>query len=108
MREYEYTCQPDRHSTHPVLSWPMLCSGVVRNAHMSFIENHESGDTVIDNGGSDVNPEPKAESRGVTFLYRLVVGQAHKSYGLNVARAAGMDEELINLAARKSAEMRDR
>lgn len=48
------------------------------------------------------------EAQGVTFLYRLVVGQAHRSYGLNVARAAGMDEDMIQLAARKSAEMRDR
>ncbi len=74
---------------------------------MSFIENDEADDTVIDSGDGDVNPERKSESHGVTFLYRLVVGQAHKSYGLNVARAAGMDEDLINLAARKSAEMRE-
>lgn len=59
-------------------------------------------------GGGVGNPKRNAEARGVTFLYRLVVGQAHKSYGLNVARAAGMDEALIDLAATKSAEMRDR
>ena len=84
-------------------------SGGVKNAHLSFIENDEADGAGSDSGGGGgVNPERKAESHGVTFLYRLVVGQAHKSYGLNVARAAGMDEELINLAARKSAEMRDR
>ena len=92
-----------------------FCSGTVKNAHMSFIENS----TATAEGEPHTNEEvaaaapgncggAKAESHGVTFLYRLVVGQAHKSYGLNVARAAGMDEELIDLAARKSAEMRDR
>lgn len=89
-----------------------VCSGGVKNAHMSFIENStaaaEEVDAIGSCGGGGATPERKAESHGVTFLYRLVVGQAHKSYGLNVARAAGMDEELIDLAARKSAEMRDR
>lgn len=64
-----------------------------------------------DNGGGDDSGngrKSKEEAQGVTFLYRLVVGQAHRSYGLNVARSAGMDEAMIELAARKSAEMRDR
>lgn len=95
-----------------------FCSGGVKNAHMSFIENSTATaedepptNKEVDatgNCGGGAEPDRKAASHGVTFLYRLVVGQAHKSYGLNVARAAGMDEELIDLAARKSAEMRDR
>lgn len=91
-----------------------FCSGGVKNAHMSFIENStataedESPTNKDDDAPGNRGGGAKAESHGVTFLYRLVVGQAHKSYGLNVARAAGMDEELIDLAARKSAEMRDR
>ncbi|CAB1105332.1 unnamed protein product [Ectocarpus sp. CCAP 1310/34] len=94
-------------------------SGTVKNAHMSFIEDSAAAsteETPVNEqevgesaGGSGVgNLKRNTEARGVTFLYRLVVGQAHKSYGLNVARAAGMDEALIELAARKSAEMRDR
>ncbi|CAM9797913.1 unnamed protein product, partial [Ectocarpus sp. 12 AP-2014] len=94
-------------------------SGTVRNAHMSFIEDSAAATTEetpvnqqevgeSGGGGGVGNPKRNTEARGVTFLYRLVVGQAHKSYGLNVARAAGMDEALIDLAARKSAEMRDR
>lgn len=59
-------------------------------------------------GGSDVKRKRRKEAQGVTFLYRLVVGQAHRSYGLNVARSAGMDEDMLELAAIKSAEMRDR
>lgn len=91
-------------------------SGGVKNAHMSFIENpmttaaeetpkHGEVDAT---GVGNVSTKLKPESHGVTFLYRLVIGQAHKSYGLNVARAAGLDEELIELAAKKSAGMRDR
>lgn len=72
----------------------------------SVNEEAEVGESA--GGGGFGNPKRNAKARGVTFLYRLVVGQAHKSYGLNVARAAGMDEALIDLAARKSAEMRDR
>ena len=80
---------------------------------MSFIEDSKATaeDEPLTSNEADAPGNcdgSKAESHGVTFLYRLVVGQAHKSYGLNVARAAGMDEELIKLAARKSAEMRDR
>lgn len=84
---------------------------------MSFIENSaatpEDGPPTNKEeaeapGNCSGGAKAESESHGVTFLYRLVLGQAHKSYGLNVARAAGMDEELIDLAARKSAAMRDR
>lgn len=101
------------YPSRPLVALP-FGSGGVKNAHMSFIENS----TATTEGEQHTNQEvdaagnsgsgSKGESQGVTFLYRLVVGQAHKSYGLNVARAAGMDEALIDLAARKSAEMRDR
>ncbi|CAM9167363.1 unnamed protein product, partial [Scytosiphon promiscuus] len=96
-------------------------SGLVKNAHMSFIEDpiavpaeettereNASSDGESRSSGDGPKPHRKVESHGVTFLYRLVVGQAHRSYGLNVARAAGMDEKLIELAARKSVEMRDK
>lgn len=98
-------------------------SGGVKNAHMSFIENTAKSveptvpqDVGRKDGGGEGDDRTEVgggqaagrEAQGVTFLYRLVVGQAHRSYGLNVARAAGMDEEMIALAATKSAEMRDR
>lgn len=81
---------------------------------MSFLENQPtvaSEMTSSDENGIAAGAGGKGRggsAPGVTFLYRLVVGQAHRSYGLNVARAAGMDEEMINLASQKSAEMRDR
>lgn len=126
--ELVYGCPPTHRSPIPRLRDPLcphrysyvFTSGSVKNAHMSFIEDpiavpegETEGETpergnVQGDGESTGNPRRKVESHGVTFLYRLVVGQAHRSYGLNVARAAGMDEELIELAARKSGEMQDR
>lgn len=41
----------------------------------------------------------------VTFLYHLVNGAAARSYGLNVARLAGIPKEILNLAAQKSNEL---
>lgn len=75
---------------------------MVKNAHMSFMEDDEEAEGGGEKGGR------KTEMQGVTFLYRLTVGHAHRSYGLNVARAAGMDEDMIELAAKMSAEMRYR
>lgn len=41
----------------------------------------------------------------MTFLYKLKEGGAARSYGLNVARMAGMDEGLLSMARRKSREL---
>lgn len=87
---------------------------MVKNAHMSFMEdqivhgNEEAAREVEDVTRGGEKQRQKTEMQGVTFLYRLVVGHAHRSYGLNVARAAGMDEDMIELAAKMSAEMRYR
>ncbi|CAM9141631.1 unnamed protein product, partial [Laminaria digitata] len=91
--------------------------GKVKNAHMSFVEDAPTDATGEGQEQEQEQEEPthdgtarkrRKEAQGVTFLYRLVVGQAHRSYGLNVARSAGMDEDMLELAAIKSAEMRDR
>lgn len=77
---------------------------MVKNAHMSYMEDQiANGDKEAEGGGEKRGQ--KTEMQGVTFLYRLMVGHAHRSYGLNVARAAGMDEDMIELAAKMSAEM---
>lgn len=96
------TPPPPTPAAYPVFS------GGVKNAHMSFIENPTTTAVEQPAHGVDSARKQRGEAQGVTFLYRLVVGQAHRSYGLNVARAAGMDEDMIDLAARKSGEMRDR
>ena len=41
----------------------------------------------------------------VAFLYHVVNGAAARSYGLNVARLAGIPNEILNLAAKKSHEL---
>ncbi len=52
--------------------------------------------------------EPEAGGSDMTFLYRLREEGAARSYGLNVARMAGMDAELLALAAVKSRELEAR
>ncbi|KAJ3362759.1 Mismatch repair protein msh3 [Allomyces javanicus] len=44
----------------------------------------------------------------VTFLYKLADGLADRSYGLNVARLAGVPEAVLAVAAEKSREMEAR
>ena len=43
----------------------------------------------------------------LTFLYTLVPGVAPRSFGLHVARIAGLPESLLRCAARKGAEMEE-
>jgi len=60
----------------------------LRNVHMKFEE------------GKDKNGETT-----VTFLYEVGEGTAHRSYGLNVARLAGLPKSVIDVAKGKSSEM---
>ncbi|KAJ3029437.1 Mismatch repair protein msh3 [Rhizophlyctis rosea] len=53
--------------------------GRVRNFHMGFMEGGED-DTIV-------------------FLYKLTPGLAHRSYGLNVARLAGLPGTILETAA---------
>ena len=43
--------------------------------------------------------------REITFLYKLVDGRAHRSYGLNVARLAGLEPGIISLAQERSGDL---
>ncbi|KAK9468902.1 muts domain V-domain-containing protein [Lipomyces arxii] len=45
---------------------------------------------------------------GVSFLYEAVRGVASRSYGLNVARLAGLPDEVVQVAEVKAAEIEDR
>ncbi|KAF2405355.1 hypothetical protein EJ06DRAFT_525885 [Trichodelitschia bisporula] len=55
----------------------------LRNVHMRFVERGEE----------------------VSFLYEVGEGVAHRSYGLNVARLAGVPRPVLDVAAVKSAEL---
>ncbi len=45
----------------------------------------------------------KDTAERVTFLYQLCDGRSSKSYGVNVARLAGLPNEVLALAVKKSA-----
>ncbi len=60
----------------------------LKNVHMKFSEDFEGSDNV-------------------TFLYEVGEGIAHRSYGLNVARLAGLDGGVIEVARSKSSEMEE-
>ena len=58
------------------------------NVHMRFSEDDTGGDNV-------------------TFLYEVGRGIAHRSYGLNVARLAGLNPTIIALAKTKSSQLEE-
>jgi DNA mismatch repair protein MSH3 len=60
----------------------------LRNVHMQFTEE-AAGDDHSD----------------ITFLYEVGEGVAHRSYGLNVARLAGLPRDVLDVAAIKSTQM---
>lgn len=62
--------------------------GELKNVHMRFNEQKNT------DGSGDV-----------TFLYEVGEGVAHRSYGLNVAKLAGLPKSLIETAAGESAKM---
>lgn len=63
--------------------------GEVECVHMKF---EEAGD------GSDT----------ITFLYQIAEGLAYRSYGLNVARLAGLPEACLSVASVKSRELEEK
>ncbi|TKX25336.1 DNA mismatch repair protein MSH3 [Elsinoe australis] len=65
--------------------WP---GGELRNVHMKFTESE---------GGNG--------EKEVTFLYEVGEGTAHRSYGLNVARLAGLPGGILEVAQVKSKEL---
>lgn len=69
----------------------------VTNHHMAFMtsSDFQSPDNIDSEHGQP----------SVTFLYRLVTGVAERSYGLNVARLAGIPTDILELAAQKSREL---
>lgn len=64
--------------------------GELKNVHMRFTEQ-ETGDGETD----------------VTFLYEVGEGVAHRSYGLNVAKLAGLPTTLLEKASKRSSQMEE-
>lgn len=65
-------------------------NGELKNVHMKFREDV----------GADGHPD-------VTFLYEVGEGVAHRSYGLNVARLAGLPTSVLDVASVQSKHMED-
>ncbi|ORZ31484.1 muts domain V-domain-containing protein [Catenaria anguillulae PL171] len=66
----------------------------VQCAHMGFVKLGAGGDDASDGGRTRIG-----------FMYRLVPGVAGASFGLNVARMAGLPDDLLDLAEVKSREV---
>ena len=81
----------------------------VTNNHMAFMTSEEVQDqqsTIQDmEGGEAEEQHLPSIVPSVTFLYNLVNGAAARSYGLNVARLAGIPDEILKKAAAKSREL---
>jgi DNA mismatch repair protein MSH6 len=73
--------------------------GVVALAHMGC---HVSAPAAADNPGSSVHGREE-----VTFLYKLRPGACPKSYGVNVARLAGLPERVLAAAAARAAALEE-
>lgn len=74
-----------------ITHYSALCqidSKLIANYHMSYIEKHQPGE----------------KWTNVIFLYKLVLGQAHNSYGFNVAKLSNIPTEIINRAFEVSEE----
>ncbi|KAK3048136.1 Mismatch repair protein msh3 [Extremus antarcticus] len=64
--------------------------GELKNVHMRFTEQ-----------------ETQTGEKDVTFLYEVGEGVAHRSYGLNVAKLAGLPKSLLEEASRRSKQMEE-
>lgn len=86
-----------------VTHYPELCEvadenpTAVKNGHMSFLTSDGSHET---EGDVATQHQPV-----VTFLYKLADGPAGRSYGLNVARLAGVPSAVLRRAATLATEM---
>ena len=86
---------------------------LVKEQHMSFIEEDDDGD---DNGDGDEGKGEEETSRKarqkqparITFLFKAVDGNAGRSYGLNVARLAGLPHRVVSEATRWSSYLEER
>ncbi|XP_028647406.2 DNA mismatch repair protein Msh3-like [Erpetoichthys calabaricus] len=99
----EYFIKQVKSLTLFVTHYPLLCElekqypKNVSNFHMAFLLNEpESKDQET---SDDLQPE------FITFLYLLTRGAAARSYGLNVAKLAGIPDKILQTAAFKSKEL---
>lgn len=68
------------------------------------VQDQQSAKQCTEGGEAEQHHLPSTVP-SVTFLYHLVNGAAARSYGLNVARLAGIPNEILKEAASKSQEL---
>lgn len=91
-----------------VTHFPVLSSlgkelpGFVSAHYMDYIEEKE--DVNMEQSQADASTEEEVQRSGtkITFLYKLTKGVAASSYGLNVARLAGIPSGVITHAAERA------
>jgi DNA mismatch repair ATPase MutS len=69
-------------------------------------EDGEESTSATTKGKAALKDEMPSEQ--VTFLYKLCDGSSPKSYGINVARLAGMPSSVIQLALKQSSEFEEK
>ncbi|KAJ2555395.1 Mismatch repair protein msh3 [Coemansia sp. RSA 1933] len=88
------------HYAHLVGSF--AANEAVRSCHMSYLERSQAS---ADDDPAGARTGSKAACRDVTFLYKLVEGASEDSFGLNVARMAGLPEPLLLRAKERASWM---
>ncbi|KAI7151076.1 DNA mismatch repair protein msh3 [Hortaea werneckii] len=78
--------------------------GRLRNVHMRFTETESSRS---EEGEGDDGDSGGGGGKDVTFLYQVGEGTAHRSYGLNVAKLAGLPKGLLEVARQRSQAMEE-
>ena len=73
---------------------------------MSAVDEDEDNEVCKENNAQvEITKAAVPAIEAIIFLYKLVEGAAKKSYGLNVARLAGMPETILTKASYKSSQM---
>ena len=70
-------------------------------SYVEVDENDENDENGVAEGGAG------GGAGRIEFLYRLTPGVAHRSYGLNVARMAGLPADVVAAAAARAREMEE-
>lgn len=78
----------------------------VRLGHMDCLVQDAS--EVVATVGDAEKQHSHSQTEEVTFLYKLSEGCSPRSYGINVARLAGLPAQVIELALRQSRAFEDR
>jgi DNA mismatch repair protein MSH3 len=98
----EYVCSKIQCLTLFVTHYPEVA---LQSKDTEGMGSYYMAHIVDEENGDDEELDGKEKVPKVTFLYKAVKGVAEASYGLNVARMAGLPESVVVEAAQKAREM---